>query len=132
MMANNSEASGCSKGDHRKMILEKRNEILIGLTKELAGVIKKGPELKLSLGSDSGDLSILNLNSDLSVSIAIRYSNMLRQIDQALERVEEGTYGRCEGCGEEIDKRRLEILPSASHCIQCQRRMEEKNSRGLG
>lgn len=129
MMDKKSETPGRSKVDHRKKIFEKRNEILQGLTKELAEVIKKGPELKLSLGSDTADLSILNLNSDLSVSIAKRYSNMLRQIDRALERVEEGTYGRCEECGEEVDRRRLEILPFASHCIQCQRRMEEKHSK---
>jgi DnaK suppressor protein len=111
------------------MILKKRNEILKGLSKELNERISRGPELKSSLGSDVGDLSALNVDSHLSVSFAKRYSNMLKQIDQALARVDEGSYGICEECGEKIDKKRLEILPFTPYCIQCQSRMEEENRR---
>ena len=117
------------KDSYRKMILKKRNEILKGLSKELNERISRGPELKSSLGSDVGDLSALNVDSHLSVSFAKRYSNMLKQIDQALARVDEGSYGICEECGEKIDKKRLEILPFTPYCIQCQSRMEEENRR---
>jgi len=118
-----------SKDSYRKRILKKRSEILKRLSKELNEGITKGPELKASPGSDLGDLSALSLDSHLSVSFVRRYSNMLRQIDQALARVDEGSYTICEECGEKIDKNRLEILPFAPYCIQCQRRMEEENRR---
>jgi DnaK suppressor protein len=43
----------------------------------------------------------------------------LRQIRAALSRMETGTYGVCEGCGEAIDGRRLEVVPYASSCVGC-------------
>lgn len=120
-----------SKNSYRKRILKKRNEILKGLKKELNEGISKAPELKASLGSDVGDISALNVDSHLSVSFARRYSHMLKQIDQALARVDEGSYGICEECGEKIDKKRLEILPFTSYCVRCQGRMEEGKRRAL-
>ena len=118
-----------SKDWYRKRILKKRGKIIEGLSKELNEGISKGPELKAALGSDLGDLSALNLDSHLSVSLANRYSSMLRQVDQALERVEEGNYGICEECGEKIDKKRLEILPFTHYCVHCQRGIEEEMGR---
>ncbi len=118
-----------AKSSYRKRILKKRDGILKGLSKELNEGMSRGSEIKSSLGSDLGDLSTLNLGCYLSVSFAARYSNMLKQIDQALERVDKGSYSICEECGEKIDKKRLEILPFTSHCIQCQRRMEEESGK---
>jgi DnaK suppressor protein len=46
------------------------------------------------------------------------------EIEEALRRIEEGTFGVCESCGVEIARRRLEVLPSARHCIRCQERLE--------
>ncbi len=122
-------ASARSKDSHRKRILKKRGEILKELNKELNEGIGKGPELKASPGSDIGDQSALNSDNHLSVSFVRRYSGMLRQIGQALARVDEGNYGICEECGEKIDKKRLEILPFTPYCIPCQRRIEEENRR---
>ena len=46
------------------------------------------------------------------------------QIDSALEKIEDGTYGACEECGSVIARARLEALPFAGRCIGCQRRLE--------
>jgi DnaK suppressor protein len=46
----------------------------------------------------------------------------LAQVDQALARIERGDYGICEGCGVDIPVERLEAMPSASYCINCQAR----------
>jgi RNA polymerase-binding protein DksA len=46
------------------------------------------------------------------------------EIEHALRRLEEGTFGVCESCGVEIAKRRLEVLPRARHCLRCQERLE--------
>ena len=43
----------------------------------------------------------------------------IRKIDAALQRIEEGEYGYCVECGEEIAEKRLEVNPAASHCIRC-------------
>jgi len=44
----------------------------------------------------------------------------------ALQRIDEGNYGECERCGEAIAEKRLEALPFARHCIDCQRVVEEE------
>lgn len=88
-------------------------------------------ELRSSQGSDLGDLGDLNLMNSLNISFADRYTTILKGLDNALERVEEGTYGLCEECGEKIDKRRLEVVPFALYCVACQRKIEKKNRRRL-
>ena len=54
----------------------------------------------------------------------------LASIDRAILRLESGTYGVCQSCGEEIDSARLEALPYAEQCIDCQRRLERKAIQG--
>jgi len=57
---------------------------------------------------------------------------MLLKIKDALDRIEEGTYGICEVCGEDISQKRLEARPVATLCINCKRRQEaEEKLRGL-
>jgi DnaK suppressor protein len=46
------------------------------------------------------------------------------EIEEALRRLEDGTFGVCVSCGVEIARRRLEVLPSARHCLRCQERLE--------
>jgi DnaK suppressor protein len=49
---------------------------------------------------------------------------LLKKVDDALERLEQGTYGRCEQCGVEIDPARLQALPYATLCFRCQQRLD--------
>jgi DnaK suppressor protein len=49
---------------------------------------------------------------------------MLQQVEKALERLDNGAYGVCEACGQPIDPARLEALPHAARCLDCQRRLE--------
>ena len=53
---------------------------------------------------------------------------MVGKIDEALEKINEGTYGVCESCGDPIQPERLEALPYATRCIECQRKDEEAQS----
>ena len=56
---------------------------------------------------------------------------MLERIDEALERMEEGTYGTCERCGEAIDPARLEAIPYAIRCVRCEEAEEERYHRPI-
>ncbi|MCF7906313.1 TraR/DksA C4-type zinc finger protein [Patescibacteria group bacterium] len=49
----------------------------------------------------------------------------LKQYEKALKKIENGTYGKCDHCSEEIDKKRLEYFPSALYCSSCQRKIEK-------
>jgi RNA polymerase-binding protein DksA len=53
----------------------------------------------------------------------------LESIDHAIRAAQNGTYGICESCGVRIDPARLEILPQATHCLQCKRALERRNRR---
>ena len=55
-----------------------------------------------------------------------RGQNMLRQIDNALERIDAGTFGECERCGNDIGKGRLKAMPTAALCIDCATALEKK------
>jgi RNA polymerase-binding transcription factor DksA len=58
-----------------------------------------------------------------------RLERKLESIDHALRLAQAGTYGVCEGCGSRIDPARLEILPEATLCLECQRKLERQSKR---
>jgi DnaK suppressor protein len=53
----------------------------------------------------------------------------LDSIDRALELAQTGAYGICQGCGERIELARLQVLPTATLCLSCQRQYERRNRR---
>lgn len=55
-----------------------------------------------------------------------RLEGQRNQVDQALQRLDDGTYGQCTNCGQEIAPGRLKAMPQASLCIECQERMERR------
>ena len=60
---------------------------------------------------DTVDLSLMDVNKEMALRLGERESQMIADIDQALLRIEEGSYGKCARCGHLIDERRLEALP---------------------
>jgi DnaK suppressor protein len=74
---------------------------------------------------DSVDLSMMDVNKEMSFRLGERESQMVADIDQALLRIQEGSYGKCARCGKEIDERRLEALPTARYDANCQTIMEQ-------
>jgi len=71
------------------------------------------------LGSD-------NFEQDFTLSLLATEEDTLGMIEAALERIEKGTYGTCEGCGGTIPKTRLNALPHTSYCIKCASKQEEQ------
>jgi DnaK suppressor protein len=59
-----------------------------------------------------------------------RLQDKLELIERAIGAARQGTYGICESCGERIDPARLEILPEATLCLECQRKFERQHKRG--
>lgn len=54
--------------------------------------------------------------------------HILSQIDNALERIREGTYGKCEMCGKEIENERLDFIPYATTCVECENKRPDYNT----
>lgn len=76
---------------------------------------------------DSVDLSVLDLNKEIMFRLGERDSKLVADIDQALLRIEEGSYGICARCGKAIDERRLEALPTARYDAACQSIIEQQS-----
>ena len=69
---------------------------------------------------DIEELSLIDLIEDMGIAVAGHKRAELEQIDAALRKIDDGTYGTCEECGEEIDEGRLKVVPYAEYCVNCQ------------
>ncbi|HEX6651053.1 MAG TPA: TraR/DksA family transcriptional regulator [Pyrinomonadaceae bacterium] len=76
---------------------------------------------------DSVDLSVQDLNKEIALRLGERSSQVVADIDQALLRIQEGSYGICARCGRPIDERRLEAVPTARYDAACQAIIESAN-----
>ena len=67
-------------------------------------------------------------DSEQAMRMRLRNREMLyiKKVDEALRRIEEGTFGECEECGEDIEIRRLEARPTATHCVFCKEEQEKR------
>ncbi|MBQ0825419.1 TraR/DksA family transcriptional regulator [Streptomyces tagetis] len=72
-----------------------------------------------ALGGNSGALSV---DDQLMSAQRDAIERVLKEIEEAFARVEDGTYGTCLGCGKPVPGERLEILPYTRYCVGCQRR----------
>jgi RNA polymerase-binding protein DksA len=70
------------------------------------------------------DLASETFEREKDIAIAESVESLLNQVDTALEKVERGTYGTCDACGRPIKKARLQALPFATLCLECQGRLE--------
>lgn len=69
---------------------------------------------------DMGDQSVADVLADLDAAMIDRHVRELREIESALRRMAEGTYGSCLDCGAEVAVERLKAYPTAERCINCQ------------
>jgi DnaK suppressor protein len=76
--------------------------------------------------SDAGDRSEADLETDTTISMAQRHAAELQEIDAALARIADGSYGVCEECDRNIGAPRLEAQPTARRCIACQEQLEQR------
>ncbi len=81
---------------------------------------------------DNGDLSIRDVIQGLALKMGDQESQMVADIDQALMRMDEGSFGICIRCGRPIDERRLEAIPTARYDAACQALIEESKGNGAG
>ena len=109
-------------GEFRKLLQHRRNTILRHTDEErgnIGGETTPDP-------ADVGDLSVLDMNGDYFMSLADQDRRELLEINDALLRMQRGVYGICENCETPILIQRLEKLPAARFCIECQETIEAK------
>ena len=111
-----------------KEILERFRQQLLASRQALAGEVVSRREEGYSLGTDgiqdAGDDAANTYARQLLLNLSERERETLREIDEALDRLEDGSFGVCQGCGEEIGEARLEALPYATLCVECKSNQE--------
>src|SRR5436190_5428354 len=103
------------------------------LRKRLGGEIKDlRNQMHADSSGDSADLAFDTGSEEVASHLAELESRELAQIEKALHKLRQGSYGLCEGCEKRIPIARLNALPFSTTCIQCQREMELTGSYGNG
>jgi RNA polymerase-binding transcription factor DksA len=72
------------------------------------------------------DLGTDNFEQEMSLNLLQNEEQVLDEIAAALDRINQGTFGRCEECDTEIPKARLQAVPYARYCVECARKLEQK------
>ncbi len=96
--------------------------ILIMQRKELLGEAEKtvtGMSSKVANFPDPSDRASLETDRNFLLRVKDRERKLIIKIDEAIKRIEDGTYGECESCGEDISTERLEARPVTTFCIDC-------------
>jgi DnaK suppressor protein len=107
-----------------------QREKLLALRARLRGEVTRMTDYALkdkatSMPNHLAELGSDNFDQELTLSLLGSGRNALDQIDAAIGRIEDGSYGQCETCGVEIPRARLAALPYAAQCIHCASEQEE-------
>jgi len=113
----------------RKLLLEYRRALVGDLNHLEEGALRRGKDNAATLDiSNFADLGSDYFEQDFALGLMENSEATLREIDEALKRIENGTYGVCEEDGSAIPKARLRAIPWARLCIDCQRKLEQEQA----
>src|SRR3990172_6963494 len=103
----------------RKMLTEKKREIWNDVKDKLFQQLGKDYRSEMDTVLDEGDKALSDLAEETGLTLVDLRRDTLEKIGHALKKLEEGTYGICEDCGNGISEQRLKALPFAVHCVEC-------------
>jgi DnaK suppressor protein len=121
-------AAKVSRYDELKRMLEdRRRELLNAVHDKIRDARADGNKEREVL--DQGESSEVDIQEDIEFALIQLKSETLTKVDAALRRLEEGTYGNCFECGDEIAEARLRALPFAMRCKDCEEARETAERR---
>jgi DnaK suppressor protein len=100
----------------KKSLETRYRELRLGLAQARHGMVTAQHDY----GKDEGDRANTSLAKEIDLAQKSRDRALLSVVDAALKRINEGTFGQCLNCGQEINAKRLEAIPWVSYCITCQ------------
>ena len=113
----------------KKILEERRLEIMSEVQGRMRDVREEGAGSTVQGVLDSVESSEADIQDEIEFALIQMKSETLNKIDEALRRLEEGTYGYCFECGEEISEKRLRALPFAVRCKACEEAREVAQQR---
>ena len=111
----------------RVVLLEERTRVqaaIENLREETAGTLRDDAGEETAYDNHLADTATETYDRELDYTLEENSEHVLGEIEAALGRIDEGTYGICTNRGEQISEERLEALPWATLCIDCQRNLE--------
>ncbi|MBI5560722.1 MAG: TraR/DksA C4-type zinc finger protein [Deltaproteobacteria bacterium] len=110
----------------KELLLELKRKKWVLLREEYFKKLGKEHGEQFGNPQDVGDLSLLDLIEDTGLKVADIHKDELIRIEEALLRLDQGKYGLCEECGNDIDGKRLTVMPFVTLCVECQRKKEPR------
>ena len=107
---------------YKKKLLEERMDLLSELQRVTSGEKNKDR----TEAKDPVDLADASYSADYSLAWTEKLNRRIREIDESLDRIKDGSYGICQVCGEDIPAARLEVRPKAKYCAQCKEDLEKR------
>jgi DnaK suppressor protein len=112
---------------HRDNLLALRARLVGDMSQMEDNALNKDHSRTTSMPSSMAELGTDNTDQELTLDLLGNEEQVLEQIEAALVRIEDGSYGRCEACGHSIAKARLGAIPFAALCVKCASRQENGN-----
>ncbi|MGC1402667.1 MAG: RNA polymerase-binding protein DksA [Thermodesulfobacteriota bacterium] len=103
----------------KKLLHEQRNALILEAQKTVSGMTDSKENFP-----DPTDRASLESDRNFMLRIRGRERKLILKIEEALERIEDGSFGTCEKCGEDISEQRLKARPVTTLCIDCKKREE--------
>jgi DnaK suppressor protein len=117
------------KKDLDKKTMTRFKKILLSEREQIIGEVKQIYESSREMGQDGiqdiGDEAANIYNKQVLLSLNENERMRLQEVDEALDRIANGTYGVCEECGEPIGLKRIEVRPVAKYCVSCKAKQEK-------
>ena len=107
---------------YKKTLIEKKEEIVA----KLSEAYNESKEIETGIAQDIADKAESSYTKEFLLSLSDAERKQLFLIDEALKRIEKDEYGICQMCQKNISKKRLNAVPWAPHCIECQEKAEEE------
>lgn len=106
----------------KKRLLERKETIL----KKMRQYYEESQEVESNIAQDAIDRAESSYTKEFLLSLTDAEREQLSLINEALRRLARGNYGMCQSCGQPITKKRLEIVPWAPLCVECQQKKEKE------
>jgi DnaK suppressor protein len=111
-------------GALKDLLLAKREALVQEIKQQLGQSLTDEQQRRLEAAMDSGDQALVDLEREMGISLQEMRNRERQMIDDALDSLDEGSYGVCAECGDEISEKRLQALPFARLCVNCQSKKE--------
>lgn len=107
-----------------KLLMAERDRLSTGLRQLEEDTLHETSSGNIGDLTSYAEVGTENFERETALNIASGESLRLREVTEALQRIQRGDYGICEGCEKEIPRKRLEVFPAARYCVECQAKIE--------